>query len=512
MSLRALSILPLVIALVGWSACVDPETVVDPPTAAVTALDEIPFDELVEDPPMLALARKLPSFGGYWYDDDGRIVIGLTTLDDRAVAESLVRDQLGDRQPPAGYAVVKVSHSFEDLARYRTHLRRQVFSIDDVVILGVKESLNYVHVGVTSLTAEAIVRNFARQIGIPDEVLVINLVEAPRPMSHTLQQSDSIIQGGWQIANEQNRGCTLGFAAVESDGTAVFVTNSHCTLRDHAYDGDDFFQPDTAGVLVGSEHLDPPVYSCGFTPSDCRASDAALISAAIDITLGTIARTTDREGSEGVAGDLTIDHTNPVITISGKASHVVENEQLDKVGRTTGWTYGAVEDTCIDTDGGSTWIVECSDRVDYHSDEGDSGAAVFSIEANGTATLRGINWGTVGWPYDDSYMSDIHQIQLDLGHLVVVDEHVNATISGPVSVPPSAACEWASNVSPGWPPYAYEWRRDAVVVSTDASYITNDTGTSDFQLTLKVTDGRNEYDFVVHDVTIDEGNPGFICD
>jgi len=185
-----------------------------------------------------------------------------------------------------------------------------------------------------------------------------------------------------------------------------------------------------------------------------------------------------------------IDSINPSIDDVGQSSYIIDNEHLDKVGRTTGWTYGAVEDTCTDyeIDG---WTRECSDRVDYSTSGGDSGAPVFSLTAGGDAEIRGINFGYEGWPYNDALMSDIYQIQLDVGDLVAFEPDTNADILGPTNVPSGAACKWNGDPE-GRPPFSYEWRKDGNVVATTKNYTTPNVGFSDFDLSFRVVDARSD--------------------
>jgi hypothetical protein len=76
-----------------------------------------------------------------------------------------------------------------------------------------------------------------------------------------------------------------------------------------------------------------------------------------------------------------------------------DGSELDKVGRTTGWTFGAVNDTCQNinvTDADVTLF--CQHRVRRISgthrmtNNGDSGSPVFQWQGS-TVVLSGILWG-----------------------------------------------------------------------------------------------------------------------
>lgn len=392
--------------------------------------------------------------------------------------------------------MTRVGRSFADLARFRASLRDELFSVEGVVSLGVKESANRVEVGITSTAAEPAVRAVVRMLGIPDDAVAVVSVPPAQVVSHTLrnQHPTGAIEGGWEIGSTSAI-CTLGFSAIRSDGSQVFVTNSHCTTTSPGFDGGAIRQP-ANGSIVGSEVLDPAGWSCG--GSWCRHSDASLISATQPVQFGKIARTTERTGADISGAALTIDHANPTFTISARYPDVFENEPLDKVGRTTGWSYGAVEDTCTDyeIDG---WVRQCSDRVDFAVQGGDSGSPVFYWKTDGTAELRGVVFGWQGWPYNDALISDLRQVERDLGPLSV--HPVRGVIVGPPLVPSYTSQTWTANVTGGKAPFTYGWYRDGALVSTSTSY-TGNTGGNDFQLQLNVADALGGTSSDVLDVMI----------
>jgi len=123
--------------------------------------------------------------------------------------------------------------------------------------------------------------------------------------------------------------------------------------------------------------------------------------------------------------------------------------------------------------------------VDFASDGGDSGSPVFYWKADGTAELRGVVYAWQPWPYNDAMISNLHQIELDLGALSV--HGVIARIDGPSIVLPNTAYTWTAVVSGGKAPFTYGWYRNGALVSTSSTYNGN-SGSSDFQLQLQVSD------------------------
>jgi hypothetical protein len=197
-------------------------------------------------------------------------------------------------------------------------------------------------------------------------------------------------------------------------------------------------------------------------------------------------------------GPLTIDHVNPTFTITSQNTNVFENEELQKVGRTTGWSYGIVEDTCNDYNING-WVRLCSDRVDFAVQGGDSGSPVFYWKSDGTADLRGIVFGWQGFPYNDGPMSNLGQIGLDLGPLRV--HTVQAHITGPTSAPPNSTRTSTGTAFGGKPPFTFAWYRGGVLVSTSSSY-TGNVGSSNFELRLNISDALGDTSSDTHPVSI----------
>lgn len=135
---------------------------------------------------------------------------------------------------------------------------------------------------------------------------------------------------------------------------------------------------------------------------------AAEYAADVPFQLGRIARTTTRYQDtptqpDPVTGDpvrvpvLEVDAANPFFKIGSEQKRSVLGEEVNKVGRTTGWTYGPVIETCINTLVSGTVppiIQRCQDRVRADVAGGDSGSPVFGrITSRGGVRLFGILWG-----------------------------------------------------------------------------------------------------------------------
>jgi len=517
---RSSSVLLSLLVLI-WACEEDTPTDIRSPSVGEESLSQsfegeglalpMPIESIFGDEPMMAVARQLPStFGGFWYDHEGRIVVGLTDPAVLAEAIDLIRPWLGATEPK-GFVAQEVEYPFLLLAAYRTLMRNRAFEIPDVVSLGVRESQNRLSVGVARESARPAIVQLLDGLNIPQEAAVFPVEGRSIDSALDLEdaQPDTEVQGGWMYAVDHSSGelaCTIGFGALDPSESYAerFVVNSHCTSIRAQNDGDTIAQPTMSGTVFGLEILDPPGWLCG--TDECRHADAALIDAHVDLAFGTIARTVDSTGCDQCSASIEVDTSDPTIEITGRLDHTFENEELHKIGRKTGWTYGVVEDTCVDVT--TTFKKLCSDRVDYSSDGGDSGAPVFALKPDGTAELRGIHWGRVTLPlgFNDAWMSDLHQIEKDLGDLYVYEHPATAEISGPSVVPASATCQWYGEYD-GRPPLSFEWRKNGAVVSTTGEYTTSNAGTSDFTLSFKVTDGKSDTDIQYLNVTVDPNAP-----
>jgi hypothetical protein len=399
-------------------------------------------------------------------------------------------------------------------------LRQRIFEIPGVVSIGVRESANRVKVGIESPDVESDVRKLMSELGISNASVMFVLEGPGQDLRHarrysgaalalTLQnkQPNGVLQGGWEIRSATGNVCTLGFTALRaSDLLPVFVTNSHCTAQRTHDDGTTFTQP-TGLPLVGQEIKDPPAYTCGYPlfEDDCRNSDSAMMRADVNIDLGRIARTTQASsvGCEHCVMSLDINLSQPTFKISSRNDNVFQNETLNKVGRTSGWTRGNVEDTCDDFKSGipgadDPWVKQCSDRVDFAMDPGDSGSPVFSVLSNGTVQLRGIAFAeqTCCVGYYDAWMTDLNQIQKDLGQLIVHDPGPPVVdIFGPTEVAPGQYCSWTAQVVNGVPPFSYQW---SGIFTGSGSSVAGFAG-SGGNLNVQVTDrfGRVTADAIV---------------
>ncbi len=425
----------------------------------------------------------------------GRLVVASTPTDAsdaaavRQTVLTVVSTELGHPQTAAdgGLALNAVQRTFEysflELARHRARIRPQVFGIPGVQSLSVDEQHNRIKIGLLDPSARDRVEQLATNLAIPIQMLsfahespAVPLVGTSRStlsrpamssgptLRGVISAPDDRLRGGYMVQAEGTGTCTLGFTAADVyvEGMIVvptyFVSASHCSKVRFSLDTGYWHQPDTLPRPVpeppegprgvGQEVRDPEVHFCYIRNEglrSCRHSDATLVSTYVTdiadppmprrIALGEIGRTTERSNCSSSEAPITIDTVNPVISIVGTRSMIVDGEELDKVGQRTGWTYGNVEETCEDKrQTGGTWIL-CSGQIRFAVGGGDSGSPVFqyagSIDSTeGTANLVGILWGGEEQPnrterlFRTGWISNWGKIKTDLGEFLLVCDYV----------------------------------------------------------------------------------------
>lgn len=377
------------------------------------------------------LSREIPAFGGYFYDQNGDLVVYLTDPAQAAAARAAIAPLLAEKrlsahqQPTAPDIVVREArYTFLQLAAWRDRMTDEVLSLAGVVFTDLDEARNRLAVGLESEAARAEAERTLASLGIPLEAVVLE-VAGPIIMEATLRDYIRPVEGGLQIQMKTTGGtllgtCTFGFNA-RWNNTDVFLTNSHCTEKLWASDWTYMYQPSASydSYYIGREDYDPAPFRCGpfYDRNDCRYSDAAIIlHQTTNFNYGYIARTTYYAYGRGSVGSIEIDSSNPRMQITAEDPAPAVGEYMDKMGRTTGWTYGEVSKTCVDVESGDIMRL-CQDFAKYGSDKGDSGSPVF-IWHGSTVTLQGIHWGSTG-DGANAIFSAMANIEYDLGSMSV---------------------------------------------------------------------------------------------
>lgn len=272
-----------------------------------------------------------------------------------------------------------------------------VLALPGAVFADHDEAHNRLLFGVENAAMIPGVRNALTRLGIPSSAYAIEVTE-PIHQVATLRDKWPSTQGGIQIHFGQFL-CTLGFNA-DDGAERSFITASHCTGKQGGVEGTQYYQPTSTvdATVIATEVEDPQYFRGGACPRGrkCRYSDAARArySSSVSSTRGAIAKTSEaNNGSTTVTGAFTI--TSQDNTTKSFAS----GTQVNKVGRTTGWTQGNTTNTCVNTNVSGTNITQlCQTFVDGPGNAvvvggGDSGSNVFRITSGDNVQLVGILWG-----------------------------------------------------------------------------------------------------------------------
>lgn len=341
--------------------------------------------------------RQVPGFGGFFLNRDGSPTVYLTRGSSRTPAERVLAGYLAGRGlPTAAVRVVEGRYGWQQLQRWQAAATVEALAVPGAVFVDNDEANNRVLIGVENPGVMGQVRAAVARVGIPNEAVLVERVE-PIVQVATLQNVvDRPVRAGVQI-NFPGFLCSVGFNA--TSGTQMsFITASHCTTTQGGVESTPYWQPlqSVAPTQIATEVADPDYVRNGpGCPHGrvCRYSDASR-AAYIDganQALGLIAQTSGaNNGSLTITGSFSIT-SDDCSTLGGC---LAVGTTVNKVGRTTGWTAGAVTNTCVNTGVSGSRIVQlCQTFVSAGVGGGDSGSDVFQITGGSNVILAGILWG-----------------------------------------------------------------------------------------------------------------------
>ena len=307
-------------------------------------------------------------------------------------------------------SVSKGDYDFQQLSDWRDSVTLRVLgTVRGVYSSDLDEVLNRVTIGADSseaTAAEAAAIGILISLSVPVAAIHFSLGRQPvssigvanaRSLAHaiyeagdtSLRDDGTALAGGFEIdrslGGNRYELCTAGLV-ITRNSTTYLVTASHCSSTMYNLDtGDDLYQVD-AGRAIGHEAWDTT--ASGDDPK--RNSDAALITVDTMTALrGVIARTTSR--SYDTYGRIQIDTTRPYLYVYTTSSEPPVGTYVDKIGRSTGWTYGDVSGTCVDMENTETdKIIACTTKANVFTGKGDSGAALFGWDGEDGADLNGL--------------------------------------------------------------------------------------------------------------------------
>jgi hypothetical protein len=404
-------------AFLTLSACRDAAGPREPGPAAVSSsVPEIALQE--PEGEQAALAAAVPGFGGLFLDETGAPTVYLTDPGQRGTAQRALASIAREHGFAASALRVRPGRfTSGQLSAWFGQASRSVLAERGVVYADLDEAGNRVTIAVENAEAGGRARAMLKRLGLPDAAVSVRETQPVR-LAATLQDRVRPVGGGLQI-NFGNFLCSLGFNALRN-GVASYITASHCTNVQGGTEGTKHFQQDRfhSNTLIGTEAADPTYFTGGACPASrrCRFSDASRgkYASGVSQTLGRIARTTSR-GS--LTGSLTISTTNPAFTVNSERANSLVGQTVNKIGRTTGWTFGKVVATCVTTNVSGTNITQlCQTFVNAGVDAGDSGSPVFNwTSGSSTVRLAGILWGGSGT--SQFVFSPMSGIEKELGAL-----------------------------------------------------------------------------------------------
>ena len=342
------------------------------------------------------LDRQVPGFGGFFLDASGEPTIYLARGVSRAPAEHALSAYMAARGlSAAALHVREARYGWQQLQRWQDAATNGAFSVNGTVYVDNDETTNRVRIGVENIGTAGQVRAAAARLGVPVDAVIVDQV-APIVQVASLQNVvDRPVRAGVQI-NFPGFLCSVGFNAT-SGGQKSFITASHCTTRQGGVENTPYYQPlqSVDGTVIAREVADPAYTRGAGCPGGrtCRYSDAsraAYVNGA-NQALGVIARTSGaNNGSLEIVGSFAI--TSDDCTTLGGC--LIVGNTVNKVGRTTGWTSGAITNTCVNTGVQGTRIVQlCQTFVSAGVGGGDSGSDVFQITSSPNVKLAGVLWG-----------------------------------------------------------------------------------------------------------------------
>jgi hypothetical protein len=379
------------------------------PPPAITTIDDR----------FAALSDEVPGFGGLYYDAAGRLHIFLASAATLAAhradlvqfVQQLRRGDARGRETASAdidAAVVHVGRysARELLTVYRGAMLKALPAVQDLSTTDIDETTNRIAIGVTTEAAVIAARAQLLAAGIPDDMVEVH-VETPEKLNSNLTDLLNPTPGGAyiRVMNPVDASwtyCTLGYNLVRYMGTTsdtiatrrYMVTASHCTPARWARDSSNTLLQVSGTNFFAIEVAD---YG-GFTAAPCmsgytcRYADAAIFQ--YYDNAGAIAADDGRVALPSTVGSTSFTSYSTVTRVDMPYVGM----GLTMVGAISGRQNGSVVGTCVNiwTSGGGqpSRGMLCQGKGSYFAQDGDSGAPVMTLYADGTSAT-GIHYSTL---------------------------------------------------------------------------------------------------------------------
>jgi hypothetical protein len=415
----------------------------------------IPAAAPMVETPIAAVDRVLRetfrSYVGIGLVEDGAVRLTLADASEFASAAGAAReawvlsarDDVRNAQPPRFlFAAAAAGAELLDDAFRRM---RDVLTIPNVVFLDLDETCGCITVGIAEGTVAPQVASFAAQQGVAS-ALVRTTVTPRIERMQSLRDSYRPTMAGVQIETGSTRQCTIGLPTWSFKlAKSGFLVASHCTegtLGD--LQNTRFFQPggNALGLDgVAIERVDLPLFDANADDAcpvgrRCRRSDVAFAEYNRDDfgIIGRVARPRNACTVRGTPCAVDVDRPTDDIRLRSGIVGLRVGNVVDKIGRTSGWTRGAITATCLNhnihEDGTDTMVTMlCQTLVAATARPGDSGGPVFTFhEASGTGEFAGILSGGFRDP-DTFVFTPIAAIEQELGGFVYNQAGLNGSFA-----------------------------------------------------------------------------------
>lgn len=372
------------------------------------------------DQDLAELTLDVDGFGGHFMDEDGFLTIYLLDENQKEDIQSIINQRVDSNSPGfdedilSNIKIKKGNFNFIQLYNWKQTLRTEILGRDEVLSLSINERKNNLSIGVKSLDSKDKILQITHELGIPGLGTDIVLES---PMTPLINNERSDLAGGLQISYSTGSSvfnCTLGPTARINSQISGFLVNSHCSENQFSVDGQEYYQANMNDRHIATELYDPPGFTGGVCPPGftCAYADAAFAqwTGNGNYEFGMIHET---EYWDSVSGSTNSLGANLEI-ISAQPQRLPVLTTDNKIGITTGWTFGQALDICKDFSVGGV-IYLCQVEVNLGAWQGDSGSPVFYKNQliPYDVGLRGILWGGNG---TNAAYSPVDQISNHFGH------------------------------------------------------------------------------------------------
>lgn len=343
------------------------------------------------------IAARDHSFGGFWVDENGQLVVATKTGEVSRETEELVHGWLRRNSRadllPRRIEAFKVMYDYAELMGYYEKIRSSVASHRDVAGIGIDERTNSVLVNVRTEVGKSWVESqlAAQKIGAREAKVALET--NGYDVQAGLQSTFATLRGGIQVTNSIVGDCSIGFLGHMTIGPndpypdmsrPVVTTAAHCTQSQISLVGETFGQPSSARPIGNVSRIAQVYTSCGGGYVWCRYADVALIAVRDTIPIGW---------ATAAISTATTPPANPsylgwrAYAGSGVTGAVL-GETITRVGRTRGQTTGTVVVSCQDRQSTllpGMWTL-CAMNATATTEGGDSGGTVYIPSTVGQPT------------------------------------------------------------------------------------------------------------------------------